>query len=252
MSNSNNESDSEKSNLGNANHSSNISQEEETEFTLDDIFVNLTLISRIEVGNKLIRNNKHVNIDTSYFPSITRWLYGQNHIDILKFINTILNKAFEYNDILTKDKNEESRQNLIRLNNILSNVINGLSNLMQTYHYDKLTQSSIEVMINTIRNKLNLQLKHIHYVYDENMIKHNNLSSSFHVDETEQSDDRLENNNSKLSNSREIISSSITKDNKENKENRDIKEYKVHKEDDTDIHRVQSNNPHPKKKKFHT
>lgn len=246
MSNSNNETNPEKPNSNIVNHSSNETQEE-INFTLDDIFVNLTLISRIEVGNKLIRNDKHVNIDTSYFPSITRWLYGQNHIDILKFINTILNKAFEYNDILTKDKNEESRQNLIRLNNILSNVINGLSNLMQTYHYDKLTQSSIEVMINTIRNKLNLQLKHIHYVYDENMNKHNNLSSSFHginttkggvMEDSEHSEchqSQLENNSNKLSNSSEMSGS-------------------IHK--DSDNNQLHNNShhsyPHAKKKKFHT
>lgn len=250
MSNINNDTHNEKSNIDNSNYSS-IEVQEEIEFTLDDIFVNLTLISRIEVGNKLIRNEKHVNIDTSYFPSITRWLYGQNHIDILKFINTILNKAFEYNDILTKDKNEESRQNLIRLNNILSNVINGLSNLMQTYHYDKLTQSSIEVMINTIRNKLNLQLKYIHYVYDENMNKPTSMSSSFHstnintnvninnLDQVEPSENHAENNSNKLSNSTEM-SSYIAKESKEYKENINNNSLSQHSQS------------HPKKKKFHT
>lgn len=244
MSTSNNETNHEKANSNIANHSLDETQEE-NDFTLDDIFVNLTLISRIEVGNKLIRNDKHVNIDTSYFPSITRWLYGQNHIDILKFINTILNKAFEYNDILTKDKNEESRQNLIRLNNILSNVINGLSNLMQTYHYDKLTQSSIEVMINTIRNKLNLQLKYIHYVYDENMNKHNNLSSSFHsinstkgiTEDSDHSECQLENNSNKLSNSTEMsVAVSTT----------------INNECDNNLLHINSHHSHPKKKKFHT
>lgn len=252
MSISNNATNHETSTVDIANHSSNETKEE-IEFTLDDIFVNLTLISRIEVGNKLIRNDKHVNIDTSYFPSITRWLYGQNHIDILKFINTILNKSFEYNDILTKDKNDESRQNLIRLNNILSNVINGLSNLMQTYHYDKLTQSSIEVMINTIRNKLNLQLKNIHYVYDDDPInKTNTLSSSFHgngtntntntnnnIDEVEQTENQVDTNSNKLSNSTDM-SSYITKP-----------VASTNKEHDSNSQTHNSNHSHPKKKKFH-
>lgn len=150
---------------------------ENLEFSLDDIFVNLTLISKIEVGNKLIKNDKYVNIDTSFFPSITRWLYGQNHVDILKFINVILSRSFEYNDKLTREKTEESRQNVIRLNNTLTNVIGGLSNLMQTYHYDKLAQSSIEVMINTIRSNLNLQLKHIHYVYEDHNTNNTNANA---------------------------------------------------------------------------
>ena len=137
------------------------------DFSLDDIFINLTLISRIEVGNKLIIKNKRVNIDVSYFPFLTRWFYGQNHSDALIFINNILLKSFVFNDLLIKDKTEEARHNLLRLHNILMNVVTGLTNLMQTYYYDKLTQSNIEVMINTIRSKLNMHIKYIHYIYND-------------------------------------------------------------------------------------
>lgn len=134
------------------------------DFTLEDIFINLTLIARIEVGNKLVRNDKYVNIDTSYFQFITRWFNSQNRTDSIRFTASVLSKAFEYSDNLSKQKDDESRQNLLRLNTALSNAINGLTNLSQTYHYDKLTQSEIDVMINNIRTKLNIQSKHIQFV----------------------------------------------------------------------------------------
>ena len=141
------------------------------EFTLEDIFVNLTLISRIEVGNKLIRYDKYINIDTSYFQFLTRWFTNQNRSDGIKFTVFVLSNAFDYSDHLSKQKDDESRHNLLRLNTSLSNAMNGLSNLSQTYHYDKLTQSEIEVMINNIRTKLNIQSKHIQFVQDN---RHNN------------------------------------------------------------------------------
>ena len=127
--------------------------------TIDDIFINLTLISKIEVGHKLIQNGKHLNIDNSYFQSITRWFYGANRNNTLVFIDCVLHKSFEllfefYSQLNIKD----SVQLLIRLNNELKNSINGLTNLKQTYYYDKLVQSEIDVMIDNIRTKLEYYL----------------------------------------------------------------------------------------------
>jgi hypothetical protein len=118
---------------------------------------------------------------------------------------------------------------------------------MQTYHYDKLTQSSIEGMINTIRNKLNLQLKNIHYVYDDAINKTNTLSSSFHgnstntnnIDEVEQTENQVDTNSNKLSNSTDM-SSYITKP-----------VASTNKEHDSNSQTHNSNHSHPKKKKFH-
>jgi hypothetical protein len=153
-------------------------------FNLEDIFINLTLISRIEVGNKLIKNGKYVNIDTSYFQFITRWFNSQNRSDSINFTTNILSNAFKYSDYLSKHKDDESRQNLFRLNAALSNAIGGLSNLSQTYHYDKLTQSEIEVMINNIRTKLNIQSKHLHFVEEIEDIKKTNINSEVNLNST--------------------------------------------------------------------
>ena len=131
----------------------------------EDIFVNLTLLAKIEVGDKLIRNkaDKHLNIDTSYFQFITRWLKGNSRNTSLKFINLVLTKAFDINDKLLEDKSTISAQNLFRLTSDLKNCLNGLNNLKQTYSYDKLIQSEIDVMIDNIRSKLDLNSKNLHF-----------------------------------------------------------------------------------------
>ena len=129
----------------------------------EDIFVNLTLIAKIEAGDKLVRNktDKHLNIDTSYLQFITRWFKGVGRNNSLKFINLILTKAFEINDKLIEDKNEVDAQTLFRLTSDLKNSLNGLNNLKQTYSYDKLIQSEIDVMIDNIRSKLDYNSKNL-------------------------------------------------------------------------------------------
>lgn len=127
--------------------------------TIDDVFINLTLIAKIEVGHKLIKNGKHLNIDTSYFQPVSRWFAGANRNTTLIFISAILHKAFELLFELYSQLNiQDSVQLLIRLNSELKNSINGLTNLKQTYYYDKLVQSEIDVMIDNIRTKLEYYL----------------------------------------------------------------------------------------------
>jgi hypothetical protein len=136
-----------------------------TELTTDDIFVNLRLISKIEVGNKLIQIDKYVNIDTSYFQSITRWYKGANRNNTIKFMLFIFGKAFELNDNLLNDKTDDSIQNLLRLNNELKNSINGLVNMKQTYYSDKLIQSEIDVIMDDIQSRLDSNLNYIKSTY---------------------------------------------------------------------------------------
>jgi hypothetical protein len=133
--------------------------------SLEDIFINLTLLSKIDVGDKLIQNGsmKHINIDTSYFQFITRWFKGSNRNNSLKFINHVLNKAFEYNDNMLEEKSEKSAVAVFRLTADLKNSLNGLNNLKQTYSTDKLIQSELDVMIDNVRNKLDLNSKNLNF-----------------------------------------------------------------------------------------
>ena len=128
----------------------------ENKLTADDVFVNLRLISKIEVGYKLVQSYNHVNIYNSYFQSITIWYKGANRNDTIKFMSLVLTKAFELNDKLLEDKSEDSIQTLLRLNSDLKNSLTGLVNLKHTYSSDKLIQSEIDVMMDNI-------LKHINF-----------------------------------------------------------------------------------------
>ena len=135
----------------------------EINLTLEDIFINLRLISKIEVGNNLIHDDKHVNIDTSYFQSISRWFNGMNRKTNLEFITFVLNSAFNFNDNLIKAKEENSHQVIFRLTSDLKNAIQGLTNLKLTYSHDKLIQSEIDVMIENIRLKIDSNSKTIKF-----------------------------------------------------------------------------------------
>ena len=118
--------------------------------SLDDIFINLNLISKIEVGDKLYVNDKYINIDTSYVQSIIRWYYGVDRRSTIKFVRLIIAKSFEFCDSLL---NTDTKM-LFRLSNDLKNSISGLEKLKQTYFADKLVQAEIDVIIESIRAKI--------------------------------------------------------------------------------------------------
>ncbi len=120
--------------------------------SLDDIFINLNLIAKIEVGDKLYINDKYINIDMSYAKSVLRWFYGIDRKITIGFVRMIINKSFEFCEQLTDTKLK------FRLNNDLKNSINGLVKLKQTYLADKLVQAEIDVIIEDIRLKIESNL----------------------------------------------------------------------------------------------
>ena len=63
-------------------------------FNIDIIFINLRLITKIEIGDKIYINNKFINIDNSYFKPLTRWYYDINRNDNLNFIKMVINNSF--------------------------------------------------------------------------------------------------------------------------------------------------------------
>lgn len=145
----------------------NIKNEEKSDnetLTLQEVYINLVLISKINVNDKLICNSKYINIDNSYFKSLTRWYRGVSRNTNLQFINFILTNAYIFNDKLLLGNNEDDNQNLLRLTNELKNSINGLLNLKQTYTFDKLIESEIDVLIENIRNKVELNFKYFKQV----------------------------------------------------------------------------------------
>ena len=135
-----------------------------SELSLDDIFINLTLISKIEIGNKLTHNKKYINIDTNYFSFIVRWFKNIDRNSSINFINYVLNQAFIYNLELLNKSDIDSHLLLFRLTSDLKNCINGLGNLKQTYFHDKLVHSELDVMIDNIRSKIDMNSKKLKFI----------------------------------------------------------------------------------------
>lgn len=133
----------------------------ENDLNLEDVFINLRLISKINQGEKLLQTDKHINIDTSYFQIVTRWFRGASRNETISFIQKVLAKSFEFSDKLIEDEIDESSQKLLRLNTDLKNCLEGLANLKVTYMYDKLIQSEIDVLIDNVRSRLDLNAKYL-------------------------------------------------------------------------------------------
>ena len=210
-------------NILNDNNIENIINLNKNELLLEDIFINLRLLSKLEVGNKLIHNNKNLNIDNSYLQFVTRWFNGNNRENNLIFINQTLNNAFIKSEKLISLNTNESIQLFLRLTTDLKNSINGLLNLKQTYYYDKLIQSEIDVMIDNIRTKLDLNFKNINFSDLNNEPKINDYLIS-NINESK----NLQN---------EVINIS---DNIENNINNDI--YDINKTNDTNEINNNNNN----------
>lgn len=122
----------------------------------NEIFINLTVISKIASGDKLfLEHDNLLNIDTTYLQFVTRWWRGANRMEMLNFISTVLSRAFEMNKRFLENQNEVM---IFRLTADLKNALTGLNNLKQTYPHDKLVQSEIDVMMENIRATLYTKL----------------------------------------------------------------------------------------------
>lgn len=141
----------------------NTKTEQPPKLTLNEIFINLTLISKIEAGNKLTFNDKFVNIDNSYFSFFYRWMNNVDRNNTIVFLNSILNQAYDYNNQLLSNLTYENNLLLFRLTTDLKNSINGLNNLKHTYNNDKLILSALDVTMDDIRSRIDANSKKIKF-----------------------------------------------------------------------------------------
>ena len=109
---------------------------------IEQLYVNLSLISKIEIGNKLLICDNFITVDKSYISFISRWLNNSSRDETIKYISFILKSCFESLENNTCDRN--------RMLNYLQLCLNGINNLKQTYSDDKLIQAKIDVLIEDI------------------------------------------------------------------------------------------------------
>jgi len=129
------------------------------DLTEEQIFINLKVISRLKPGLKLVVHDNLLNIDNTFFQTLVRWVNGSGRSVSVDFIEHVVTKAFEFNErvVSSDDKvkdplTSECRNHIIiRLSSDLSNCIDGLSNLKQTYSSDSLIQSRIDYIVDKIK-----------------------------------------------------------------------------------------------------
>uniref|UniRef100_A0A6C0CM16 Uncharacterized protein n=1 Tax=viral metagenome TaxID=1070528 RepID=A0A6C0CM16_9ZZZZ len=119
---------------------------EDTE--LEDVILNLKMISKIKQNNKLVIINKTLHVDQRLLQPVFRWYTADNRYDTVNFITSVINHALDNtlhvkHPVFDVDKMKEE----------LLSTIQGLENLSATYKLDNLIVSKIDILIDKI-NKI--------------------------------------------------------------------------------------------------
>jgi len=131
-----------------------------------NVFTNLKIISNIKEYDKLIINNKQIDIDNpSYLQFMRRWWNGRNRLNTLLYLKDYVYKdAFLLidntlqNEIKKKTNQhffEHSNHNILQKFLIeLKNSIRGLQNLKITYNSDVSFKSQLDIIIEEIEFRI--------------------------------------------------------------------------------------------------
>ena len=127
-------------NLGNNDESNIEILIDNTSFTLDDIIINLKIISKIKENDKMIVNNKTMAVDNRILLLFRRWWSVDSRESTIDYITKLLNNTFIYLD----------NNNDINVKQELKNSLVGLDNLRSTYRLDNVISSKIDIVIDKI------------------------------------------------------------------------------------------------------
>jgi len=109
---------------------------------IEDIVLNLKLISKIKQNDKMIIINQILNVDSRLLQSVRRWYTCDNRNDTVQFIENVINTAIDY---MNHDKtNRVYDVDSIKIE--LKNTLQGLDNLSATYKIDNLIISKIDIL----------------------------------------------------------------------------------------------------------
>ena len=64
--------------------------------SIDDIIINLKIISKIKEDDKMIVNDKTMDVDSRNIQFVRRWLTSDNRETTINFITKIFNQSFIY------------------------------------------------------------------------------------------------------------------------------------------------------------
>ena len=133
---------------------------------IEDILLNLKIMSQIKKGNRLLQNeNKILEIESDdIIQPIRRWWSGRSRNITINQIKTIMQKTYTIIDSIFESigtsnvLSSSNCTNLQRLNLELNNASKGIDNLKLTYVEDITVQSQLSI----INEQLQLRLKQIY------------------------------------------------------------------------------------------
>lgn len=133
---------------------------EEKEKELSDYILDLKVISKIQVSNKLSIKESHINIDDSYFQCINRYINNDSRESSIKYIEDInagidteIEKILSENTEKSHLKDTPSNL-LINISQNLTLAIQGIRNLIITYADDNFNKSKLEIIIDKFQLKI--------------------------------------------------------------------------------------------------
>ena len=120
----------------------------EEDINIDEIILNLKMISKIKQNNKMIIVNGIINVDARVLQPLLRWYTSDTREDTIAFITNIINSALS---IVGDERLSNHIYDKATINQELMNTIQGLDNLSATYKIDNLMVSKIDIL----REKIN-------------------------------------------------------------------------------------------------
>lgn len=132
--------------------------------TLENILLNLKMISLIKADDKLYLEDGLLKIDTpTIMQGISRWINDYSRLKTMDDIDLLINETNKYVDT-NFNKQERSEEDNRECQQILVEVtksVSGIQNLKITYRDDTFIQSKLDVInekILEIKNKLSRRL----------------------------------------------------------------------------------------------
>jgi len=136
--------------------------------TIDEMLVNLKVISKIKKGDKLMIEDDLLKIDDGgLFQGLARWYNSASRNETIDKINFVMEGVFTFIDKTLKDEvthnHDRNADSILKEDNSeilqkfllhLSNDVEGLENLKITYLGDESANSKLNVIIDKIKVKI--------------------------------------------------------------------------------------------------
>jgi len=134
--------------------------------TYSEIILDLKILSKLKINQKLCIIDNKLTIDVSYLQSMSRYINNSSRIFTIDYLeNLYRNLSDEIEKIikvLISDTNNNNNNYLIEdpskilmdLNHNLKISLVGINNLIQTYITDDVLKSRLEILINNIDLKM--------------------------------------------------------------------------------------------------